>query len=246
MLLTNDLRYDGFGAQYQSLIWTILFTEVGGHRFLYSDIREMENPTHDTKRFIEDAVKTMNVKGHYAEVTSVGKIPIFAPKWPYFYGEIEQDMERYHSSPSFAKIKSLYYQNKSSPFDSTYFNVAVHIRRPVAQDTRIEGSDTPNSYYLSVMNAIQQMYNQKGKQIKFHIYSQGTPDMFHEYKNFPIELHLDDDTFESFKGMVFADVLVISASSMSYTAALLSNGTIIYKPFWHPPRKHWMIAELPY
>lgn len=243
MLLTNDLRYDGFGAQYQSIIWSILLAELKGDTFLYSDIREMENPTNDTKKFIEDAVRTMNIKGHYPEVTSVGKTPIYAPKWPYFYGEIENDMERYHASSSFEKIKALYFENKKTPFESNYLNVAVHIRRPLSQDTRKEGTNTSDLYYLSVMAAIQQMYGEIGKPIKFHIYSQGTLDMFEEYKVFPIELHLEDDTFESFNGMVFADVLVISASSMSYVAALLTNGTVVYKPFWHPPRKHWLIIN---
>ena len=243
MILTNDLRHDGFGAQYQSLIWTILLAEVKGDRFLYSDIREMDNPTRDTKEFIEDAVKTMNIKGHYPDVTSVGKTLIYAPKWPFFYGEIEQDMERYHASASFEKIKSLYFENKKSPFESMYLNVAVHVRRPLPQDVRKEGADTPDSYYISVMATIQQMYSETEKPIKFHIYSQGALDNFNDYKIFPIELHLEDDTFESFKGMVFADILVTSASSMSYVAGLLSNGTVVYKPFWHPPRKHWLLVN---
>lgn len=243
MLLTNDLRYDGFGAQYQSIIWSILLAELKGDTFLYSDIREMDNPTSNTKKFIEDAVSTMNIKGHYPEVTSVGKTPIYAPKWPYFYGEIENDMDKYHTSESFEKIKSLYFQGKVSPFDATFLNVAVHVRRSLSQDTRKEGTDTSDLYYLSVMAAIQQMYSQKGKPIKFHIYSTCSSDMFKEYTMFPIELHLEDDTFQSFNGMVFADVLVTSASSMSYVAGLLSTGTVVYKPFWHPPRKHWLIVD---
>jgi FkbM family methyltransferase len=243
MLLTNDLRYDGFGAQYQSLIWTILFTELKGDTFLYSDIREMHNPTNDMKQYIENAVKTMNLKHHYPDVTSVGKVPIYAPKWPYFYGEIEQDIEKFHTSDSFAKIKSFYYENKTNPFDTAYLNVAVHVRRPVSWDIGTLGNKTPDLYYISVMAAIQQMYAHNGKPIKFHIYSQGTPDMFDEYKLFPIQLHLDDDTFESFNGMVFADILVTSSSSMSYTAGLLSDGTVVYKPFWHPPRRHWLMVD---
>lgn len=34
-----------------------------------------------------------------------------------------------------------------------------------------------------------------------------------------------------------ADILIISPSSLSYVAALISDGEIYYKPFWHKPRK---------
>lgn len=241
MFFTNDLRDDGFGAQYQSIIWSILFAEIHEGIFLYSDIKRMDNPTNNTQKFIEDAIKTMNIQGNYPSVTSVGKTPIYALKWPYFYGEIENNMERYHSSPSFAKIKSLYFQNKKNPFDVSYTNVAVHVRRPLAQDIRTEGSDTPDSYYLNVINTIYK--NRKSsKPIVFHIYSTGSPEMFDAYKEYPVIFHLTDDTFDTFQGMVFADILVLSASSFSYTAGLLSDGIVVYKPFWHPPRKHWVMC----
>ena len=55
-------------------------------------------------------------------------------------------------------------------------------------------------------------------------------------------LHLNDDVDNSFIGMVAADILVTSPSSLSYVAALISDGEIWYKPFWHPPLKHWIIA----
>ena len=41
-------------------------------------------------------------------------------------------------------------------------------------------------------------------------------------------------------GLVSAEILVTSASSLSYTSALLSYGEIYYKQFWHPPSKEWI------
>lgn len=243
MLITNDLRDDGFGAQYQSILWTILFAEVKGDTFLYSDIIRMDNDINDTKEYIQKATATMNIKGHYPQVESVGGVTIYAPKWPYFYKEIERDMEKFHTSESFDRLKRLYYQNKSSPYDSDHIHVAVHIRRPKQFDTRKEGTDTPNDYYIQCMKAIQEMYKLSDKPILFHIYSQGTPESFAIYNQFNIRLHLEEDTFTTFNGLVFAHVLVISASSFSYVAGLLSNGVIVYKPFWHPPRKHWFITN---
>ena len=59
MLITNDLREDGFGAQYQLILWTILFAEVNGHMFLYSDIPRMDNPTSNSKQFLKDVIREM-------------------------------------------------------------------------------------------------------------------------------------------------------------------------------------------
>lgn len=242
MLITNDLRDDGFGAQYQSIIWTILFAEVKGDTFLYSDILRMDNPSDNTENFLQKAVETMNIKGNYPQVESVGGVTIYAPKWPYFYKEIERDMERFHDTGSLERIKYLYYKNKTSPFSADVVNVSVHVRRPNKCDIRVEGTDTPDEYYLACMKLIQEKYKQENKEYLFHIYSTGKEESFQNYKEFPVKFHFDEDTFETFNGMVFADVLILSASSYSYVAALLSNGIIIYKPFWHPPRKHWLIA----
>lgn len=49
MLITNDLREDHFGAQYQSILWNVLFAEVKGDTFLYSDIPRMHNRSDDEK-----------------------------------------------------------------------------------------------------------------------------------------------------------------------------------------------------
>jgi hypothetical protein len=242
MLITNDLRDDGFGAQYQSIIWTILFAEVKGDTFLYSDIVRMDNPE-DINNFLEKAIDCMNIKGNYPQVDSVGGVTIYAPKWPYFYKEIEYDMERFHDSKSFQKIKYLYYKNKVSPFANDVVNVAVHVRRPNKCDVRIEGTDTPDEYYIRCIKAIDAKYKAENKQCLFHIFSQGSEELFQEYKQFPVRFHLNEDVFDTFNHLVFADVLVLSKSSYSYVAALLSNGMIIYKPFWHPPRKHWLLIS---
>ena len=42
--------------------------------------------------------------------------------------------------------------------------------------------------------------------------------------------------------MSSADTLIMSRSSLSYVAALLSSGNIIYpKGFWHPPKSTWYL-----
>lgn len=246
MLITNDVRDDGFGAQYQSIIWSILFAEVNGHTFYYCPIRYMCSDISDNKKFIEDAEKTMNIIHNYPyvyDVYSLANHTVYALKAPLFFKEIETNMEYFHNSQSFEKIKQLFYANNKSPYNNNIINIAVHIRRPVSFDTRIEGTNTSDEYFLQSMQTAQRFYSEEKKQILFHIYSQGKEENFQMYKHFPVQFHLEDDTFSSFIGMVYADMLIISPSSFSYTAALLSNGKIIYKPFWHPPRAHWFMCN---
>ena len=88
MFITNDLRWDGFGAQYQSIIWSILWGECQGNTFYYSEIERMLNDTGNEKAFIESANTCINLRNKYPPVTSSPHgSPVFALKWPYFeYG----------------------------------------------------------------------------------------------------------------------------------------------------------------
>jgi allantoicase len=103
------------------------------------------------------------------------------------------------------------------------------------------GTDTPDHYYLNVMNNIREKYAHKD--VCFHIYSQGDISKFECYKGTDVILHIDENLFDTFIGLVGAEVLVMSASSFSYSAALLSDGEIYYLPFWHRPSKNWIICN---
>ena len=115
----------------------------------------------------------------------------------------------------------------------------MHIRRHNSRDTRIAGTDTPDSYYLNLINTIREKYIDKP--LKFHIYSQGNENNFNMYKNNDTVFHLNESVQDTFTGLVYGDILVMSRSSFSYIAALLSNGIIYYEKFWHPPLYNWIV-----
>ena len=138
-------------------------------------------------------------------------------------------------------IKDCFWKNKEKDvFKNGKINIALHIRRPNNNDNRTGGTDTPDIYYLDIMKKIRNKY--KEKELLFHIYSQGNINNFKLYENNDTIFHLNEDIENTFIEMVAADVLVISASSFSYVAALLSDGEIWYKQFWHGPRKNWIIC----
>ena len=83
----------------------------------------------------------------------------------------------------------------------------------------------------------------KHKDLQFHIYSQGNIQDFDYFISNDTIFHINEDLTNTFIGLVVADILVTSASSLSYSAALISDGEIYYLPFWHPPLDNWIICK---
>jgi hypothetical protein len=235
MYYTNHIRDDGFGAIFQNLIYDILFTETRGGKFVYSSIPAIDHNYSGDPGFTAALEKYMGIKDAYSPegVTQAEVIPFLQS-----YYTVEQNIDTMFNSAAFHKLKAAFYKDKVSRFDSTYMNIAVHVRRFNTRDCRTGGTDTPNSYYLDVINKIRAKYI--GRPLKFHIYSQGMAISFREYMADDVVLHLNESIQETFTDFVFADILVTSQSSFSYVAALLSNGVVYYQKFWHPPLNHWI------
>jgi hypothetical protein len=155
----------------------------------------------------------------------------------------EQNIDKCCENEHFEFIKKSFWENKNKQyFNNDKFNVAIQIRRANLHDRGLAGErvTTPNQYYLNIMNSIREKY--KDKNILFHIYSQGNIVDFIDLSGNDVQFHLNENTIDTFIGMVASKVLVISPSSFSYIAALISDGEIYYKKFWHNPRKNWIIC----
>ena len=239
---------DGFGAQYQKIIQTMIYCTHHNLKFAYRPIKEMEHNYENDIKYIDNIEKLMNIKNNIendtnnkAEEIDYGSVVM---KW--FEGNIDNAC----NSKYFKQIKSYFWQNKErNVFKNDEINVAVHIRRKNQQDVLLgyddnlllsEGRATPDSYYLNIMKIIREKY--KDKNLLFHIYSQGDPANFKKYESGDVQFHINEDICKTFIGMVAADILVTSASSFSYVAALLSDGEVYYKKFWHKPRKGWIVC----
>jgi hypothetical protein len=232
---TNFIRNDGFGAIFQNLIYDIVFTELNGGTFVYTPIPEIDHNYHNDPNYTLNLEKYMNIKEHYSSegINNVEIIPYIST-----FIVVDQYIDKVFNSQPFHKYKEIFYKDKVSRFDPAFRNVAVHIRRFNVRDMRIAGTNTPDSYYLDIMNTIRKTYTDKP--LKFHIHSQGLPISFKEFVADDVVLHINDSTLNSFNDLVFADILVTSKSSFSYIAAILSNGIIYYTNFWHPPLAHWI------
>ena len=145
-------------------------------------------------------------------------------------------------------------------------NIAIHIRRMNDHDYNrapeakakgksimLAGMDVPNELYLNVIEQFSSRPEYKNSNVIFHIYSQGIQSEFEQVftnitnnaNGLPISiiLHINEKLEDTFTQLVFADVLVMAPSALSYTAGLLSNNAVYYINFCNPPLPSWSIIQ---
>lgn len=230
---------DGFGSQYQKIIETYCYCKLNNMEYAYRPLRIVEHNYKNEGDYVNKLENFINLKL---------KLPNIEPDMDMIIlnccdimRSFEEDMDKYCKSDAMRFIKDCFWENKSRDFyKNDKINIAVHIRRPNCRDNRIEGTNTPDNYYLNVLNNIRRKY--KENELCFHIYSQGHINDFNCYINNDVISHINEDIITTFIGLVSAEILVTSASSFSYAAALISDGEIYYLPFWHKPCSNWIIV----
>jgi hypothetical protein len=136
------------------------------------------------------------------------------------------------------------------PFPRGKLNIACHVRRG---DIMKQGKDSPdlqnykgrrlaNEYFIKIIREIQK--NLLNHTFNVHIFSQGNFSEFSEFQELEnVIFHLDETPSTTFHGMVVADILILSPSSFSYKAGIISKGIKIAKhPWWHeiPENEEWI------
>jgi hypothetical protein len=239
---TNPCRTDGFGAQFQTIISSVLYAEFNHKDFVYTPFIAMEHNYDNSADFLRKKEELINFINYYRlnNNDSLQDQPTTYDCIHFF----ESNIDWCENSSSLAEIKRLFRLNKSKEqyFSNDAFHIAVHIRRPNAHDSRIQGTETPDGFFLKTIDFLREQY--RSNPVLFHIYSQGKIEDFEKiYNGKDIVLHINDSIENTFTSLVLADALVTSTSSLSYCAALLSNGPVYYTPFWHPPFKSWFVLN---
>jgi hypothetical protein len=236
-------RGDGFGSQYQNIIWCIIYSELNGYTYTHRKIEDMEHNYDNDSTFLNKMEELMNIQKHFMIYDeNIHENITVLNDCLTIYPFIEKNVDYCLKSNSMLKLKKIFWENKDkNHFKNDFLNVAVHIRRQNLHDGRNARKEVSNSYYLNVISYIRQKYIDKN--IQFHIYSQGPIERFESYQHADTVFHLNESISDTFIGLVAAQVLVTSASSLSYIAAWLSDGVIYYQPFWHPPSKNWIVCD---
>jgi len=234
---------DGFGGQYQKIIQTYIYCKINNLNFLYQPLKEVEHNYNNKDNYIDNLENLINLKDNIPNCETQTNVK-FLDYGTVVRNYVENNIDICCESEHMNFIKKCFWKNKPSNFfNNNKINIAIHIRRENNHDRGLAGEriTTPNSYYLDIINKIKEKYKDNDNQLLFHIYSQGNLDSFKDFYNSNVLFYLNHDIIETFIGMVSANILVISPSSFSYVAALISDGEIYYKKFWHNPRKNWII-----
>ena len=230
---------DGFGAQYQRIIQTYIYCKIHNLNFVYTPLTIVAHNYDNDTTYNEKLENLMNLKTNISNkdpTMNIEHLDFGSIIMKYVESNIDLCCDTVHMK----FIKECFWKNKDRDFfKNGKMNVAIHIRRENAHDKGEAGErvTSPNSYYLNIMNKIRKNYHN----IQFHLYSQGEVSQFEDLINDDVDFHLNADIIDSFIGMVAANILVISSSSLSYVAALVSDGIVYYKPFWHNPKKEWIV-----
>jgi FkbM family methyltransferase len=256
VLITNKKRTDGFGAQFHQLLASFMVCEDQGYEYVYRDIESMEHNYENDPLFerkIENLMSIPSFYRNYSSLTCDEKQRV--QEWNTdVFATFEANLDRYLEHPFRKTLQSWFWSNKTEDeknlLSKETFNVAVHIRRPTIHDDAPRGV-IPDEVYINLMKMIRIQYQKEvenkraNKPIVFHIFAQGQQTVLKEkirnafLNDNLIQYHLDEEIGQTFMKMVKADNLILSESSLSYSAALLSDGIIFYFPFWHRSASKW-------
>jgi len=134
-----------------------------------------------------------------------------------------------------------YTKPNTNIYNGNEINIAVHLRRGDVSKSD-ENRFTNNLQIFQLIQQLNKLFSDSSTSFKIHIFSQGKEEEFTELKQYA-SVHLNGNIFDDFMYLTKADILFMAKSSYSYCAALLSEGLIIYEPFWHPPLKEWKIID---
>ena len=235
-------QIDGFGSQFQNIIAAILYAGINDYEYVHRPVRKMEHNYDSSKKWINTINELMNVDKKYRTISDLRALKKEDRPKRYaivnFKNFLDLKFETCLKSETLKEMKTSYLANKKPKeyyFPKGKIHIAVHVRRVNSHDNR--GQQDFDKDYIKLMKKLNKEY----KNCVFHFYSQGNKKGFRNFSSVfkNLVFHLDEPLEKSFHEMVIADVLVTSKSSMSYTAALLSDGEIYYKPFWHTCGLSW-------
>jgi hypothetical protein len=263
-------KTDGAGAQALSIISVQLFAQDCGFTYVHSPFKQIEhNYLNDPEweaqweDFLglglgETSYAQSNVSLLWSmKLTAISEIPT-RPNSHILY-TVPHAHEYANLLPnSYFKILnklSAKYTSKSKLQYSTYIagkcNIAVHVRRGDISSTGESSIRYTNN--ISIIHMIECLIDNlkisgiSESMLHLSIFSQGDrcdfSSILEKFEDISIDLRLDKSPFATIHGLVEADILVMSKSTFSYLAALLSSGLKIYDRFYHPPIKDWLVWD---
>ncbi len=259
--ITCSGKVDGGGAQAHAIMSTMVFAEEMGLQYAHTPFVEIEHNSEDIKDWVCDWEVFLNlgldeVSAKELIDSGIQKRPIRSLKsWkrkrktlfevPFSHEYTDCFPRSYLSLRKRLRMK--YWATDKKSFDPRYnqekISIAVHIRRGDVSNKVNSKRFTGNAEIVLKLKKILSGIGKSRELVEIRIYSQGDKADFQEFLELNASLHIDEDVFSTVHALVCADVLVMSKSSMSYIAGILSEGLVIYEPFWHQPLPQWLEVD---
>jgi hypothetical protein len=251
-------KQDGAGAQALAIMSTLLFANQLGLTYVHTPFKKIAHNTKLDKiwedrweNFFNLGQEELNVEKvnqlDIVEVQKLSKISLKVPNTLYVVNQCHQYANLFPNKygniiPSLREKYLSSKENISLPFKkSKEINIAIHIRRG---DVKAEGTYsiryTKNTSLVRTVKQVVQLLASYGLKTRLSLYSQGEINDFGELKNMNISFKLDECPFSTIDELIAADVLIMSKSTFSYVAALLSQGIVMYEDFYHKPLSGWV------
>lgn len=262
LYITSIPPGDGVGAQAHARLSTMLMAESLGLTYLHTPFRKISHNELNDNDWVEKWEGFLNIGAGKLSThdiaESLKEFTISHPSdFSYTYSEntlfvirdchfmANRHPNRYERFKT--QLENNYAMTAKDGYDNGYetgkTNIAIHIRRGDVSKTDEPHRFTDNSRYVKLLDLVVTAIRNRGQEFSIHLFSEGAKDDFGDFSHLPISYHLNENTFKTFHGLVSADILIMSKSSFSYVAALLSKGVVIYEPFWSKPLKRWVVAK---
>ncbi|MEH1816450.1 MAG: alpha-1,2-fucosyltransferase [Nostoc sp.] len=269
--ITCTGKNDGAGAQALAILSTQLFAYDTGIKYVHIPFQKIQHNNENNPDWEKDweeffglgegelKISQLDLSGiNYLKISDISQIPLnasenlyivsqchdYANLFPNRYKSLKEKLlEKYQSFPK--------QQYQSNMYDYNQLSIVLHIRRgDINSKGKFSERYTSNDEINCILQNIISIISNYQLKLSISIYSQGQPEDFKEiidkYRNYNTKIYLDECVFKAFHALVNADILLMSKSTFSYTAALLSSGIKIYEPFYHPPLDDWLICDRKY
>jgi hypothetical protein len=221
--------HDGFGSQYHGIMSGIAYAKSKGFIYVHSPFVDMQHKHHgvDVNKMNEFiGIKTTPM------AEEVSNVEVAPSSEEVHYSD---KPSKYYTKEVIQTIKDFYYSTEKPRIENN--DIAIHVRRGDVSHEINSSSDryTSNEDYNKILLMLRREY----PTYNITVHSQGNLEDFSDLVGDNITYKLNEDLRQTFHSLVTAKVLVMAKSSLSYSAAILNEGTVYYQDFWHKPLDGW-------
>lgn len=240
--MTNEWNDQSFGAQYMCIISGIVFAAVNNLYFIYTPMHRFCG--NNDPEFVRKKEELINVIDQFPLNRDLA---LQRSQDRNFQNFFDNNTDLCTNHPSFQRIQNWFFErkDKSKYYNNDNLHIAIHVRRAQENEGGPMHFHFSDKIYLKMIESLRKKYSSCSP--LFHIFSLGDVEHFQKtYGANDVVLHINESIEDTFTAMTFADVLLIAASGFSYTAGLLSKGTVYHIPYWHGPKPSWINWETLY